>query len=367
MSKEQQAKLAGARSSPPMSKAQADKLAAVKAAQSAPAKPAPAKPTPAKPAPAPAARTPAPAPAAVAPRAAPAEKNTTQQPRVGSVIDTSVPGVVPNTNFKGDDFVKFEVGTGVAQITFTRPQENNCLSAGLTAGLTAAVETLHARPDIRIVFMTAEGRNFCAGGDPKGFQAAAKMTDEDNLASAVSFAKFLYLIQTVPQFLVGLVQGSCYGGGVGIVAVCDMVIAVSSARFTLSEVKLGVIPATISPYVVAKLGVANSKRLFCTAEAPSAAQAKEYGLVQEVVANVSEFDTWKRKLIDQIKMCAPNAVAASKALVMGVANQAVTEELMVYTANELAKVRSGPEAEAGMAALLAKKDPYWKSQPMVAP
>lgn len=272
-----------------------------------------------------------------------------------------------NTNFKGDDFVKFEVGTGVAQITFTRPQENNCLSAGLTAGLTAAAQTLHARRDIRIVFMTAEGRNFCAGGDPKGFQAAAKMTDEDNLASAVSFAKFLYSIQTVPQFLVGLIQGSCYGGGVGIVAVCDMVIAVSSARFTLSEVKLGVIPATISPYVVAKLGVANSKRLFCTAEAPSAAQAKEYGLVQEVVANVSEFDTWKRKLIDQIKMCAPNAVAASKALVMGVANQAVTEELMVYTANELAKVRSGPEADAGMAALLAKKDPYWKTQPMVAP
>ena len=124
----------------------------------------------------------------------------------------------------------------MAQITLTRPQENNCLSAGISAGLQQAIDTLHAREDIRLVFFTAEGRNFCAGGDPKGFQAAAAMTPEDNLRSAVDFAKMLYRMQTLPQFLVGLINGSAYGGGVGMVSVCDMVIAVSSARFTLSEV-----------------------------------------------------------------------------------------------------------------------------------
>jgi len=304
-----------------------------------------------------------------APAPAPARPSQAQAPAGAPSEGTNFIPPPRNPNFTGDEFVRFEFGKGVAQVTLTRPQENNCLSAGMTIALGQIVDTLTVRTDIRLVFLCAEGRNFCAGGDPKGFQAAAAMTDADNLESAVHFAKFLHGMQTLPQFVVALVNGSCYGGGFGLVSVCDMVIAVKSARFTLSEVKLGVIPATISPYVVAKIGISNAKRLFCTAEAPQAILAKEYGLVNEVVDNATEFDSWKKKLMTQLQACAPNAVAASKRLVMGVANQAITEDLMRYTAGELAKVRSTDEAKAGMIAIQCTppESPFWKTQEMSLP
>ena len=146
-----------------------------------------------------------PAAPAAPPVSAAAARTTSAAPARDPCAATAV------TDFQGDEFVRFEVGQGVAQITLTQPQENNCLSDGLSAGLSAAVATLHARPDIRLVFLAAEGRNFCAGGDPKSFQAAAAMSDEDNLAGAVTLAKFFLSIQVIDLF--------CASAGVTVVVV----------------------------------------------------------------------------------------------------------------------------------------------------
>eukprot|EP00658_Telonema_sp_P-2_P085026 TRINITY_DN9594_c0_g3_i1.p1 TRINITY_DN9594_c0_g3~~TRINITY_DN9594_c0_g3_i1.p1 ORF type:complete len:339 (-),score=92.44 TRINITY_DN9594_c0_g3_i1:214-1230(-) len=295
--------------------------------------------------------------------------NPNPNPTPSRIATAEPPSRVAVADFTGSEWVRFEIGTGVAQIILTKPEENNCMSAQMVESLASAFDTLYARTDIRIVFLTAEGRCFCAGGDPKGFQAAAQMTEQENMQSAVDFASFLHRVQCCPQFVVALVNGSCYGGGVGLVSVCDMVIATATARFTLSEVKLGVIPATISPYVIARIGVSNAKRLFCTAEAPLASVAKDYGLVNEVVESQAEFETWKRKLMDQMQCCAPNAVASAKALVMAVANRPINHELMMFTASELAKVRASKEAEAGMAALMAQppSEPYWRTEQISLP
>eukprot|EP00746_Dinoflagellata_sp_MGD_P006364 gnl/MRDRNA2_/MRDRNA2_112412_c0_seq1.p1 gnl/MRDRNA2_/MRDRNA2_112412_c0~~gnl/MRDRNA2_/MRDRNA2_112412_c0_seq1.p1 ORF type:complete len:355 (-),score=90.54 gnl/MRDRNA2_/MRDRNA2_112412_c0_seq1:68-1132(-) len=255
--------------------------------------------------------------------------------------------------------LKFEEGNGIVYLTLNAAERNNSLNDEVEAAFKDACYELQGRKDIRIVVLKAEGRMFCAGGDPKGFQDAAAMSDADNRKGAVEFAKFLYQFQTLPQFTICCAQGSAMGGGVGFVSICDMVIAVQSAFFVLSEVKLGVIPATISPYVVAKLGASNSNRYFCTAENISAMKAKEMGLVQEVVDKPEDFQGWIKTIAEKLTQCAPEAVHSSKKLVMNVANQPMSETLLAYTGSELARVRKTAEAADGMKAIQERRKPYW--------
>jgi methylglutaconyl-CoA hydratase len=253
----------------------------------------------------------------------------------------------------------FEVKKGVAYITMNRVAANNALNDSLSAGLFDAVHECRGRTDIRVVVLKANGKMFCAGGDPKSFQDAAAMSDADNKRGALEFAGFLYTFQTLPQFTVCLAQGSAMGGGVGLVSICDMCIAVKAAHFTLSEVKLGVIPATISPYVVGKIGVSNAKRLFCTAENCNADLAKSMGLVTDVVDSADAFPAKVKEICDKITMCAPAAVASAKKLVMNVANQPVSQELINYTSDELSRVKKTEEAKDGMKAVQNRTKPAW--------
>jgi 1,4-dihydroxy-2-naphthoyl-CoA synthase len=182
-------------------------------------------------------------------------------------------------NWKHKD-VKLEIGDGIAYLTLNAPERKNSLNFDVQDAFQDACMELQTRKDIRVVVLKAEGSMFCSGGDPKWFQDCAKLPDEENNKGSMQFAKFLYMFQTLPQLTIAMVQGHAMGGGVGLASICDVVIAIKNAQFVLSEVRLGVIPATISPYVVAKIGVANAKRLFCTAENLKAEEARQMGLVQ---------------------------------------------------------------------------------------
>ena len=265
----------------------------------------------------------------------------------------------------------------VAVVTLNRPAAKNAMDDKLTQGMMLAVARAKCTPSLRVLFITGNGGMFCAGGDPKGFQAAkaaadaAKASgetgDNANDASADAFANFLYDLNSLDCYVVALANGSAMGGGVGLLCCCDCVLARKTCYFALSEVKLGVIPATISPYVVAKIGPPNARRLFMTGETIPAEKALAMGLVQEVVTTPEELVKEAQKICDTLLLAAPGAVAAAKKLVMNVQYQPITKELQKYTANQLALVRATEESAGGMVAVQAGKKPPWASSPLTFP
>lgn len=260
--------------------------------------------------------------------------------------------------------VGFDVGEGIAYITLRRPEASNSLNEGIQKGLEDAVFELHQRKDVRIVVLQAEGKMFCAGGDPKSFADAHAMTDADNRRSAVMFMKFLYYFQSLPQFTIGLAQGSAMGSGLALLACCDLVAAVQNARFTCSEVKLGTVPATIAPFITTKVGVANSKRLLCLGDNLTAEAARQMGLIQEVVEDDSDFSNVVAEICEKLTLCAPQATARSKKLVQNVNQRPFSPAMLEYTGNELATIRVADEAVKGMVAVQAKTKPFWVETPI---
>jgi len=260
--------------------------------------------------------------------------------------------------------VGFETGEGIAYITLNRPTANNALNDTISQGLHDAVYELYQRKDIRCVVLKAEGKMFCAGGDPKTFADAAAMTDGDNRKSAISFMKFLYFFQNMPQFTIGLAQGSAMGSGLGLLAACDMVVAMKGAAFTCSEVKLGTAPVTIAPFLSTKMGQANAKRILCTAANFNAEAMQHMGLVQEVVDDEKGMHEVVSDVCEKLTLAAPFATSRSKRLAQNVANRAVDVPLMEYTGTELATIRIADEAVKGMVAVQAKTKPYWAETPI---
>ena len=255
----------------------------------------------------------------------------------------------------------------VAVITLNRPDAKNAMDDKITVGMILAVQRIKLMPSVRVTFLTGNGAMFCAGGDPKAFQAAqaagkaaeASGTADQNSKGANDFAGFLKDLNDLPCYLVGLANGSAMGGGFGLLCCCDCVIARKTAFFALSEVKLGVIPATISPYVVAKIGPANARRLFMTGETVNVDKAKEIGLVQEVVDTPEALAKEAQKICDVMLLAAPGAVAAAKKLVTNVQYKPITPELQAYTAEQLAMVRMSEESTGGMIAVQAGKKAPW--------
>lgn len=260
--------------------------------------------------------------------------------------------------------LKFEVGEGIVYLTINRPDANNALNDTLSQALHDATVELHQRKDIRVVVLQAAGKLFCAGGDSRIFADAAAMTDADNRKAAVSFMKFLYAFQCLPQFTVGLAQGSAMGSGVGLLCACDMVVAVKGARFTVAEVKLGTTPATIAPYLSRKVGASHAKRLLCSAENITAEAAKTIGLVTQVVDSEADFQEVLEKVCEKMTLAAPLAAARAKRLCQNVSLQPLTTKLLEYTGGELASIRIGEEAIKGMIAVQAKTKPFWAETPV---
>ena len=248
---------------------------------------------------------------------------------------------------------------GAATVTINRPEKKNAFNAEVIAALADTFETLRAADRVRTVFLTGAGGAFSAGADLDWMRRAADFTESENREDAMGLARMLKALHDLPQLTVALVDGPAFGGGAGLVAACDLAIATERASFAFSEVKLGLTPATISPYVVEAIGVRNTRVLFATGRVFGAADALRFGLVQEVVAGADDFDPLKADLSRAMLPCAPGAVADAKQLVRDVAGRPIDHALMEETARHIAARRVGDEGREGVRAFLEKRKPSW--------
>jgi methylglutaconyl-CoA hydratase len=252
---------------------------------------------------------------------------------------------------------------GVAFVTLNRPRKKNALDDETIEALRQAFDALAGEEGARMVVLRGAGGAFCAGADADWMRRAGTQSESDNRADAMNLARMLKALHDLPQLTVALVEGPAFGGGAGLVAACDLAVAAEGARFAFSEVKLGLTPATISPYVVAAIGARNARMLFASARVFGAAEAQRYGLVQEVLPDAAGFDGVVAELTQQIVSCAPGAVADAKRLVDHVAAHPLDHRLMEETARRIAARRASDEGREGLAAFLEKRRPAWHSRP----
>jgi methylglutaconyl-CoA hydratase len=251
------------------------------------------------------------------------------------------------------------VDQGVARITLARPQVHNAFDDALIAELTAALGAVATDAAARVVLLRAEGRSFCAGADLNWMKRMADYDHAQNLADAERLAHMLQTLYALPKPTVAVVQGAAYGGGVGLVACCDVALAAERATFSLSEVKLGLIPATISPFVVEAVGARAARKLSLTGERIDASEAHRLGLVHEVVADEAALAARADALGALLAGYGPQTLAAVKSLIDAVAGRPIDEALHADTARRIADQRTRPEGREGVAAFLGKRKPAW--------
>ncbi|MBW8303875.1 MAG: enoyl-CoA hydratase/isomerase family protein [Brevundimonas sp.] len=259
-----------------------------------------------------------------------------------------------------DDLVQIRsTADGVVFITINRPDKRNAFDGPTIAALYEAFETLQGADHVRVVFIRGAGGTFSAGADLGWMRDAVGWSEGDNRSDAMGLAKMLKALHDVPALTVALVEGAAMGGGAGIVAACDMAVAVKGTHFAFSEVKLGLIPATIAPYVVEAVGPRAARALFMTAHGFDADAAQQYGLVSQVLASADQIDGFVTALADSMKACAPGAVGEAKRLVNDVAGRHIDHGLMEDTARRIAHARVSDEGQEGVRAYLDKRKPNW--------
>ncbi len=251
-----------------------------------------------------------------------------------------------------------ETNRGIATVTLNRPEVRNAFNDEVIAELTAAFRDLGARDDVRCIVLAASGTAFCAGADLNWMKRMAGYTREQNLADAAALAEMLRVIYHCPKPTIVRVQGDAYAGGTGLVAACDVAVAVDTAGFCLSEVKLGLIPATISPYVIRAMGARAAHRYFLTAERFSAAEALRSGFVHEVVA-AEALDAKVAEIATALVGAGPAAVRAGKKLVQDVAGHEISPDLIRLTVEGIADIRVSDEGREGIQSFLGKRKPSW--------
>jgi methylglutaconyl-CoA hydratase len=261
-----------------------------------------------------------------------------------------------------NELVQFE-GTpeGAVTVWINRAAKKNAFDSTTIAALHQAFETLHGQDGIRVIFIRGRGGNFSAGADLDWMREAADLTEDDNHADALAMARMLKQLYDLRPLTVALVEGGAFGGGAGLVAACDLAIAINDAQFAFSEVRLGLVAATISPYVVRAIGPRRARSLFATARPFSATEAVSFGLVDQVVADAVALEAAQNKLSADIMACAPGAVAASKELVDFVADREIDHHVMDETARRIARARVSDEGREGIAAFLGKRKASWTS------
>ncbi|MDZ4375213.1 MAG: enoyl-CoA hydratase-related protein [Phenylobacterium sp.] len=248
---------------------------------------------------------------------------------------------------------------GAVTVTMNRPAKKNAFDEGLISALEEAFQTLKGAEGVRVVFVRGAGGTFSAGADLEWMRAAIDRTESDNRADALELAKMLKALHDLPALTVALVEGGAFGGGAGLAAACDLAIATTDAAFCFSEVKLGLIPATISPYVIEAIGPRNARALFATAQVFDAAEAQRVGLVSEVVADHEALRGAAHRIAAQMRACSPGAVEAAKRLVSDVAGREIDRDLMELTAQRIAAARVSEDGQAGVRAFLDRRKAPW--------
>jgi len=246
----------------------------------------------------------------------------------------------------------------VARIVLNRPDRHNAFDDRVIVSLSHIFDALAKQSEVRAVVLAAEGRSFCAGADLTWMKRTARYEFAENQADALMLAEMLAKLNRMPKPTVALVQGGAYGGGVGLIAACDIAIAADDARFALSEVKLGLIPSVISPYVIAAIGAREARRYFLTAEPFAAMEAHRIGLVHQVVP-ADDLEAAGERMIGHLVEAGPKAVANAKKLIADVSGRPVDAALMQETARRIAEARAGAEGQEGIAAFFERRKPDW--------
>ena len=247
---------------------------------------------------------------------------------------------------------------GIATLTLNRPQVHNAFDDQLIAELTAELRKLNDNSKVRAVVLAANGKSFCAGADLKWMKRMARYSEAENIKDALGVAELMFTLNTLNKPTIARIQGPAFGGGVGLVAACDIAVATRDAVFSLSEVRLGLIPAVISPYVVAAIGEHYARRYFLTGERFDVAEAFRIGLIHDLV-EAEALDETIAVMLQHLLSGGPHGISAAKQLIVDVAHAPLDRSLMEKTARLIAAVRAGKEGREGVAAFLEKRNPAW--------
>lgn len=257
------------------------------------------------------------------------------------------------------DTVLLDIDTrGVARLTLNRPEVHNAFDDALIGNLISKLKQVEADENVRVVILAANGKSFSAGGDLGWMRRTADYSQEENLSDARDLADLMRTLNRLSKPTIGLIQGAAYGGGVGLTACCDIVIAAEHAKFCLSEVKLGLIASVISPYVRAAIGETQARRYTLTAEVFSAKEAMRIGLVHEVVADIELEDQGEHVVLQLLKN-SPAAMAGVKDLLFYLSGRGIDDDVVEETAQRIADIRASDEGKEGISAFLEKRQPSW--------
>jgi len=254
--------------------------------------------------------------------------------------------------------LKIDTGKNVAFVLLNRPDVHNAFNDELVRQLTDAFTELSHRDEVRVIILRANGKSFCAGADLNWMKRMVDYSFEENLADARAVGRMYLAIAKCPKPVIARVHGAALGGGAGLVAACDIAIAIESVQFGFTEVKLGITPAIISPFVIAKIGPGRAREFFITGERFLAPVALSIGLIQHMAAHELALDALVDSKISQILTSAPSAIAAAKDLVFGVSGRNL-ENALEFAAEAIARARAGAEGQAGMKAFLEHQRPPW--------
>ena len=254
--------------------------------------------------------------------------------------------------------VLLRLENSTAYVSLNRPEQHNAFNPEMVSALTEVFSNLEARDNVRAVVLTGIGRSFCAGADLASMRAAGNYTFEENLKDAESIIDLMSAVNDCPHPVIGRINGAAFGGGAGLVSCCDIAIAVRRARFAFSEVRLGLVPAVISPFVIAKIGQGWARELFMTGERFSAEQAMEFGLLHYVV-DEDELDAKVSERLAELMQAAPEAVRAAKQLIQQV-ERGSFQGARDYAVNLIAERRVSDEGQEGASAFLEKREPWWR-------
>ncbi|WP_333590448.1 enoyl-CoA hydratase-related protein [Brevundimonas sp.] len=276
---------------------------------------------------------------------------------INRIVHPLVADPAPDAN---EQLVRVEATPdGVVFITINRPHKKNAFDAATIGALHEAFETLHGADHVRVVFIHGAGGTFSAGADLGWMRDAAGWSEADNRDDAMGLAVMLKALHDIPALTVAIVEGAAMGGGAGIVAACDMAVAVKGAKFAFSEVKLGLIPATIAPYVIEAVGARTARALFLTGDVFDAEAAQWFGLVDQVLDDADQIDAFIADFSQSVRACAPGAMGDAKRLVHDVAGRRIDHGLMEDTAKRIARARVSDEGQEGVRAFLDKRKARW--------
>ncbi|OZG73383.1 gamma-carboxygeranoyl-CoA hydratase [Hahella sp. CCB-MM4] len=264
-----------------------------------------------------------------------------------------------NTNFDTDDsLVTLQIEHGVATLALNRPEKSNAFNAEVIEQLIRSLEELKSNNTVRVLVIAGHGKHFSAGADLHWMKSMGEASYEENLADANRLAFLMDTLYKFPKPTIARVQGGAFGGALGLICCCDIAIGTQSSKFCLSEVKLGLVPSVISPYVNRVIGARNMRRYTLTAELINAEAAKQLGILHEVVSD-DQLQETTSNLCKQILNNAPNALTSAKQLLNMIQNHPIGEQTLVYTSELIAELRVSEEGQEGLKAFLEKRSPQW--------